>query len=55
MKGIVKKLGDIFSAVAFAEEGEHETAREIMRGVEPEKKAESPEPLGVGGFLAEEN
>ncbi|MDO8281117.1 MAG: hypothetical protein Q7U10_00585 [Thermodesulfovibrionia bacterium] len=30
MKGISKKFEQIFSAVAFAEEGEFETAREIL-------------------------
>lgn len=33
MKGLIKRLEDIFSAVAFAEEGEFETARRII-GVE---------------------
>ncbi|MBI4824974.1 MAG: hypothetical protein HY807_00935 [Nitrospirae bacterium] len=32
MKGISKKFEQIFSAAAFAEEGEFETAREISRG-----------------------
>lgn len=31
MKGIMKKLEDVFAAVAFAEAGEHDTAREIMK------------------------
>ncbi len=31
MKGIFKKLEDIFSAVSFAEAGEHETARQMLK------------------------
>lgn len=31
MKGLLKKLENIYAAVAFAEAGEFETAREIMR------------------------
>lgn len=31
MKKLIKKLENIFSAIAFAEEGEFETARQIMR------------------------
>jgi len=31
MKGLRKKLENIFAAVAFAEDGEFETAREIMK------------------------
>lgn len=31
MKGLFKKLEDIYAAAAFAEEGQHETAREILR------------------------
>jgi len=31
MKKLLKKLEDIYAAVAFAEAGEFETAREIMR------------------------
>ena len=30
MKNIMKYLEDIYAAVAFAEEGEHDTAKEIM-------------------------
>jgi hypothetical protein len=32
MKNFLKKFEDIYSAVAFAEAGEHETAKEILRG-----------------------
>ncbi len=31
MKNFLKKLEDIYSAVAFAEAGEHETAVDILR------------------------
>ncbi|MBI5408314.1 MAG: hypothetical protein HZA14_03005 [Nitrospirae bacterium] len=31
MKGLFKKLEDIYAAAAFAEEGEFEAAREILR------------------------
>lgn len=32
MRDLRKQLEDIFTSVAFAEAGEHETAREILRG-----------------------
>ena len=39
MKGLAKKLENMMMAVTFAEAGEHETARAIMReGEQPEKK-----------------
>ncbi len=31
MKGLAKKLESLFAAVAFAEEGEFETARQVVR------------------------
>ena len=31
MKKFIKKIENIYAAVAFAEAGEHETAREILR------------------------
>jgi hypothetical protein len=31
MKKLMKKIENIYAAVAFAEAGEHETAREILR------------------------
>ncbi|MBI4682925.1 MAG: hypothetical protein HY757_07480 [Nitrospirae bacterium] len=31
MKKLLKKLEDVYAAAAFAEAGEHETAKEIMR------------------------
>ncbi len=31
MKKLMEKIENIYSAVAFAEAGEHETAREILR------------------------
>ncbi len=42
MKRLLKKLEDSFVAVAFAEAGEFETAREMFRDVEcdPSKKYE---------------
>jgi len=36
MKKLIKKLENIMTATAFAEAGEHDTAREIMR--EEEKR-----------------
>lgn len=39
MKGLAKKLENLMMAVAFAEAGEHETARAIMKeGEHPAKK-----------------
>ena len=38
MKNFLKKFEDIYSAVAFAEAGEHETAREILRGEKRTRK-----------------
>lgn len=35
MKKGIKKLEDVYAAAAFAEAGEHETARDIMR---PQKR-----------------
>ncbi len=40
MKNFLKKLEDIYSTVAFAEAGEFETAKEIMR---EEKKTQKRE------------
>jgi hypothetical protein len=37
---ILKRLENIFSAVAFAEAGEHETARQILKENEKEMAAE---------------
>ncbi len=34
----MKKMEDTFAAAAFAEEGEHETARQMMAGSRPEKR-----------------
>ncbi len=38
MKKLMEKLENIYSAVAFAEAGEHETAREILRENRKERK-----------------
>jgi hypothetical protein len=35
MKGIVKKLENMFVAATFAEAGEFDTARDILRGKRP--------------------
>ncbi len=46
MKKLMKRLEDIYAAVAFAEAGEFETAREIMREEERPQKRDriSPRP-----------
>ncbi|MEW6408682.1 MAG: hypothetical protein AB1488_01025 [Nitrospirota bacterium] len=44
MKGLKKRLEDIFTAVAFAEAGEAETAREIMREEERPRKIDRISP-----------
>ena len=41
MKSIAKKLENAFAAVAFAEAGEHETAREIMREHDEDRARET--------------
>ncbi|NWF74984.1 MAG: hypothetical protein HXY53_00180 [Nitrospirae bacterium] len=40
MKKLAKKLEKLFSAIAFAEAGEYDTAREILREEEREQKRE---------------
>ena len=40
MKGLTKKLERIFVAAAFAEAGEHDMAREILREEERPRKDE---------------
>jgi hypothetical protein len=40
MKKLAKKLERLFSAVAFAEAGEYETAREILREEERPQKVD---------------
>lgn len=40
-----KKLEKIFSAVAFAEAGEHETARQILKEEEPRTEIKGREVL----------
>ena len=46
MKKLIKKLEDIYAAVAFAEAGEFDTAREIMREEKRTQKRDriSPRP-----------
>ncbi len=41
MKGFAKKLEDIFTAITFAEAGEFETAREILRERKREQKRDT--------------
>lgn len=41
MTSIAKKLENAFAAVAFAEAGEHETAREIMREQDEDRARET--------------
>ena len=38
MKKLMKKLENIYAAAAFAEAGEHETARDIMRDEKRQQK-----------------
>ena len=38
MKKIMKKLENIYAAAAYAEAGEHETAKQIMEEVRPEMR-----------------
>jgi hypothetical protein len=38
MKKGMKKMEDVYAAAAFAEAGEHETARQIMGETRPEKR-----------------
>lgn len=40
LKRLLKRLEDIYAAAAFAEEGEHDTAREIMREEKREQKVD---------------
>jgi len=42
MKNLIKKFENIYSAAAFAEAGEHETAREIYRDEKRDQKRERP-------------
>ncbi|MEW6003471.1 MAG: hypothetical protein AB1638_12615 [Nitrospirota bacterium] len=44
MKNLGKKLERIFTAIAFAEAGEFDTAREILREGERPKKVDRPVP-----------
>lgn len=45
MKGLIRRLENIFTAAAFAEEGEFETAREILREEERNRKVERITPV----------
>ena len=42
MKNLLKKFEDIYSAAAFAEAGEHETALDIIREEKRTQKRERP-------------
>lgn len=42
MKKLMKKLEDVYAAAAYAEAGEHETARDIMREEKKTQKRERP-------------
>ncbi len=42
MKGFNKKFDQLFSAITFAEAGEFETAREIMRDQARDEKRDRP-------------
>lgn len=41
MKKLMGKLEDVFAAVAFAEAGEHETAREMLREQKRDQKRDT--------------
>lgn len=43
MRRLVKKLANVWAAVAFAEEGEVETARELLAEIEPDGRSEGDE------------
>ena len=43
MTGFMKRLETIFMAAAFAESGEHETAREILNEEKRTEKTDRPE------------
>ncbi len=47
MKSLTEKLERIFMAVAFAEEGEYETAREILKEKRLEQKRETQSPRKI--------
>ncbi len=47
MKNLSEKLERIFMAVAFAEEGEYETAREILKEKRHEQKREIQSPRKI--------
>ena len=44
MKGLMKKLEDIFVAATFAEAGEYDTARDVLREDERLKKVDRKPP-----------
>lgn len=41
MKKLMKKIENIYAAVAFAEAGEHETAREMLREDKRDEKRDT--------------
>ena len=45
MKKLLKKLEDVYAASAFAEAGEFETAREIMREEDRPQKVDRISPI----------
>jgi hypothetical protein len=45
MKKLLKKLEDVYSASAFAEAGDFETAREIMREEDRPQKVDRISPI----------
>ncbi len=42
MKSLFRKLETTFAAAAFAEAGEHETARQLMNEEQRERKSDRP-------------
>lgn len=47
MKGLIKRFENIFTALAFAEAGEHEKAREFLAGIENTCRADILEEIPV--------
>lgn len=52
MKGLLKRLEDLFAAAAFAEEGEFETAVQMMKEGDEEKGAEAGNKDGIESSIS---
>jgi len=44
MKRLAKKIESMMMAITFAESGEHETAKEIMRKMDEQDRLDRPKP-----------